>query len=102
MADDLMSRLLVEQRKRLVAAIMNHVEQSAWWRQLRPEEQRAFRQKTLDSIGIFYDFCRDVIKVGNETTIVNEHALNLIQAVHESQRRLEATNRGNSGAPAAR
>lgn len=93
MADDLITRLLIEQRKRLVASVMSGAEQTAWWSKLAPPEQRAFREKVLNSVGVFYDFCRDVVKVGNENSMVNEHAIELLQSVRESQRRLEQATR---------
>lgn len=83
------SRLLAEQRKRLVASILGSAEQSPWWKNLSVEEQRAFRDKVLLGIGSFYDLCRDVIKVSNDDTLRNEHALTLIQQVHDGQRALE-------------
>lgn len=97
MADDLIKRLATEQRKRLVASLLSSAEQSPWWSRLRAEEQREYRNKVLASIGVYHDFMLDVIKVGNENTIINEHAITMIQAVHDSQRRLEAAARRNSG-----
>lgn len=87
MADDLIRKLLAEQRKRVVGSIMGAAEQSPWWNKLTPVDQRAYRQKVLDSIGVFYDFTLDVLKVGTDT-IVNEHALDLIVEMHRDVRRL--------------
>lgn len=89
MSDDITRRLAVEQRKRLVASIMNFAEGARWWRSLSRDEQIAFREKVLNSVGQYHDFILDVIRVGNEDTIRNEQALELIQQVHTSQRRLE-------------
>ena len=89
MADDIIRRLAIEQRKRLVAGILNSAEKSAWWSRLRPEEQRAFRDKVLDSVGVYHDFMLDVIKVSDDDPI-NEHALTLLEQVRVSQRRVEA------------
>lgn len=88
MSDDIIKRLAVEQRKRLVAGLLSSAENSTWWSKLRPEEQRAFRDKVLTSIGVYHDFMLDVIKVGGDTPI-NEHAISLIESVHASQRRIE-------------
>lgn len=74
--------LMVEQRKRMVAGIMNHAEKSGWWAKLRPEEQRAFRGKVLDSTGVFTDLCRDLVKVTGAGSAVNDEALELIREVH--------------------
>ena len=81
--------ILIEQRKRLVASVMGAAEQSAWWSKLTSVEQREFRKKLLDSVGVFYDLVRDVVKVSNEDSMVNEQALSLIQQVHAGQARLE-------------
>lgn len=88
MADDLIKRLATEQRKRLVASIMSYAEQSSWWMKLSVPEQRAYREKVLNSIGVFYDFILDVIKVGSDG-MVNEHAIEMIERVHQSQQRVE-------------
>lgn len=89
MAEDMTSRLLGEQRKRLVASIMGAAEQSAWWHKLSSAEQTAYREKVRSSIGTFYDFCRDVIKVTGDDTIRNDYALQLLNEVHAGQKRLE-------------
>lgn len=89
MADDLIRKLLAEQRKRVVGSIMGGAEQSPWWSKLTPVDQRAYRQKVLDSIGVFYDFTLDVLKV-NTDSVVNEHALDLIAEMHRDVRRLAA------------
>lgn len=86
MADDLTSRLLGEQRKRLIASIMGAAENSPWWARLNPTEQRAYRDKVLNSIGTFYDFCKDVVKVTGDDVIRNDYALEMIRQVHDSQR----------------
>jgi len=80
-------RLIVEQRKRLVASILGHAEREFWSR-LTPEEREEFRLQVFDSVGIFTDFIRDVLKVADEDHLRNERALQLIEAVHTSQRQL--------------
>lgn len=89
MGDDLLRRLLGEQRKRLVASLLGYVEQSAWWASLTAAEQRTLRDRVLVSIGVYHDFVLDVVKVGSEDSLRNEEALRLIQQVHASQSRLE-------------
>lgn len=88
MAEDMMRRLASEQRKRFVAGLLGAIETSAWYDRLAQTERRALREKVLVSVGTYHDFMLDVIKVGDAGT-VNEHALTIIQAVHDSQRRLE-------------
>lgn len=86
---DIVSMLLVEQRKRMVATIMGSAEHSAWWPKMSLQEQKAYRQKVLDATGVFYDFCRDVLKCREAESSMNERAVQLIESVHASQRRLE-------------
>lgn len=85
----LVMALLVEQRKRLVAALLQHCENAAWYRHLSEGERQALRQNVLSSVGVFYDLMRDVIKVTRDDSLRNEEALNLLRRVHESQRRME-------------
>ena len=93
MADDLMRRLAGEQRRRFVAAILGAAEQSTWWGRLSVGEQRAHRDKVLAGVGNYHDFMLDVIKVTNDDMVRNEHAVNLLQQVHDSQRRVERAAR---------
>ncbi len=81
-------RIVAEQRKRLVASIMRGAEQSTWWRKLTPEEQGAFRDDTLTSINVFYELVRDIVKVSEDDGIRNDQAIQLINAVHQSQREI--------------
>lgn len=83
--DDLVGKLLAEQRRRLIATLLGTAESAPWWRDLTAEQQRAHRDKVLSSVGVFYDFCRDVVKVSSEDMTRNEYALELLQAVHDGQ-----------------
>ena len=87
--DDMIVRLAGKQRKRFIASVLGAAEGAPWWGRLNPGEQRMFRQKILDSAGTYHDFMLDVIGVSKDGTLRNEYALELIQAVHDSQRRLE-------------
>ena len=93
----MMRRLAGERRRRFVAGVLGAAEQSPWWRRLSVEEQKAFREKVLTSVGDYHDFMLDVIKISNDDTLRNEHALNLLEQVHSSQRRLEQTVRAPAG-----
>lgn len=95
MAEDLTSRLLAEQRKRLIASVMGAAENSSWWTRLSPADQRGYREKVINSVGVFYDFCKDVLKVASDDSLRNDHAVNLLQQVHNGQRALERQLRGN-------
>lgn len=83
-------KLAGEQRKRLVGGILGHAERTFYDR-LSRTEQREFRQVVLASAAAYHDFILDVIKVGREDAVRNEAAIDLLQAVHDSQRRLERT-----------
>lgn len=87
--EDMVRRLLGEQRRRLVASLLGAAEASSWWPQLGLVEQRSYRDKVLASIGTYHDFCLDVLKVSGEDSVRNERALELIEQVHASQRRVE-------------
>ena len=59
--------ILAQQRKRLVATLMNYCEKSDWWCTLTVTEQEAFRDKFISSLGSFYDVAIDAVKVTNGT-----------------------------------
>lgn len=86
MADQLI-RLIGERRKRLVATIMGHAERE-FYAQLSPQQQKAFRDKTLTAIDEFADLMRDVIKITSDDVVVNAHALELLESIHDNVRRL--------------
>lgn len=89
MNEDMVARLLIEQRKRMIAGILGAAEQAQWWGKLNAAEQRAHREKVLSSVGVFYDFCRDVIKISNDDTVRNDYAIDLIRQVHAGQQKLQ-------------
>jgi hypothetical protein len=83
MATQLM-RLVQERRRRLVASIMGHAERE-FFDALTEAQQQAFRAKVLQSIDEFADLVRDLLKVQGEDVVVNEHALQLLEALHHQQ-----------------
>lgn len=80
-------RVVTEQRKRCLASILGAAEASPWWGRLSVEEQRAYRQRVIDALGVFYDLCRDVIKVSDEDVVRNEHVIDLLERIHAQVRR---------------
>ena len=86
--DETIRALAIEQRKRLVGSIMRSMESAAWWGRLTREQQEELRNKVLDSIGRYHDFMLDVIKVGHDDSMRNDHAIALIEQVHAGQREL--------------
>ena len=77
-------RVVTEQRKRALASILGAAETSPWWSRLTREEQVAYRQRVIDALGVFYDLCRDIIKVSDEDGLRNDHAVELIEQIHSS------------------
>lgn len=91
--DSMVRRLAIAQRKRLIASILNDIENSEWYTELTDVEKRALRDKILSSINTYHDFILDVINVGEDDYARNAHALDMIAQVHASQRRIEAAGR---------
>jgi hypothetical protein len=77
-----MMRLITERRKRTVATIMGHAERE-FFGQLTPAQQQQFRTKTLQAVDDFTDLVRDVLKISGEDVIVNGHALELLEQIHQ-------------------
>ena len=86
MAQDVIRALAVEQRKRLVASMLQFVEEQPWYGQLAHNDRKALRSKVLDSVGTYYDFMRDVIKVRGEDYVQSEEGLKLLRAIHAKVR----------------
>jgi hypothetical protein len=84
MADPLV-RLIGERRKRLVASILGHAERE-FYAQLSPQQQKAFREKTLGAVDEFADLMRDVVRVTGDDAPVNEHVIDLLEAIHRKLR----------------
>lgn len=83
------TKLLAEQRKRMLASIMRFAEQETWWGLLSKEEQERYRTNVVNAINVFYDFCRDVIKVSEDEGITSDASLKLLNQMHASQRAIE-------------
>jgi hypothetical protein len=80
---DQMMRLITERRKRTVATIMGHAERELWHK-LTVGEQQEFRRKVLQAIDEYTDLVRDVLKISGEDVVVNGHALELLQQIHDT------------------
>jgi hypothetical protein len=84
-APSITTRIVAEQRKRLVASIMRSAEQSSWWRKLTGDEQVDYRDDVLSSINVFYELVRDIVKVSEDDGIRNDYAIKLIEKMHADQ-----------------
>lgn len=89
MADSQIDRLIGQRRKRLVATILGHAERELY-AQLTKEQQVEFREKVLRAVDDFADLTRDILKVISEDVVVNQHALELLEALHRDVRELKA------------
>jgi hypothetical protein len=81
-------RLLSQQRKRCLATILNSAEGSPWWAKLSAGEQQAFREHVYSAVSVFYDLCRDVVKVTEDDGVRNDLVVDLIRSLHANQREL--------------
>lgn len=84
------TKIVAEQRKRLVASIMRSAEQSSWWRKLSTEEQVDYRDDVLSSINVFYELVRDIVKVSEDEVVSNDYVVKLIEKMHADQQALVA------------
>lgn len=84
MAESHMQRLIRERRKRLVATVLGHAERE-FFDQLSAAQQADFRRKVLAAIDEFADLMRDVLKITGEDVILNQHAIDLLEALHDGQ-----------------
>lgn len=82
------TKIVAEQRKRLVASVMRAAETSTWWRKLTPEEQGDFREDVLSSINVFYELVRDIVKVSEDELVSNDYVVKLIEKMHADQQAL--------------
>lgn len=82
------TRIVAEQRKRLVASVMRAAEQAPWWHRLTSEQQADFREDVLSAINVFYELVRDIVKVSEDDGVRNDYAIKLIEKMHADQREL--------------
>ena len=76
--------LAVEQRKRLVGSLMDHIEKQVY-PHLPPDAKKALRDKVLSSVGAYHDFVLDVFKASvNDGLMTNEVALELLRDIHSA------------------
>lgn len=79
---DIARRLVIEQRKRLVASVMNFAEQEIY-PSLKPAQQRAFRDKFVGAANAYHDFVLDLVKVRGEDGIQSEETARMIRELHD-------------------
>lgn len=82
MATDFVRNLAIEQRKRLVGSLMEHLERHVY-PSLSKDQQIAVRQKVLSSVGAYHDFLLDVLKASvSDGSVTNDVALELLAEIN--------------------
>lgn len=82
MSQEFVRNLAVEQRRRLVGSLMEHVERHVY-PSLSKDQQQALRAKVMSSVGVYHDFILDVLKASvSDGSITNEHALELLAEIN--------------------
>lgn len=84
---DVITELISEQRKRLVASILGHAEREIY-ADLTPEQRAGLRKKVLESVGVFSDFALDCVRASTKDWTVNEEALRVLNQVSRDVSRL--------------
>lgn len=100
MASSVVTKILAEQRKRMLASIMRAAEDETWWGVLQPAEKERFRTQVVGSINVFYELCRDIVKVSEDDGVRNDEAVRLLQQIHTSQRQVEGHIRAGTASSA--
>lgn len=90
--NDFVKSLAIEQRRRLVASVMECFEKKvvpSVPTAVRNQVAKEFRDKVMSSVGQYHDFVLDCLKASvNDGTITNEAALDLLQQIHQGQQAL--------------
>ena len=77
--------LAVEQRKRLVGSLMDHIEKQVY-PHLPQDARVALRAKVLQSVGAYHDFILDCLKASvSDGAVANTEALEILRQVQASQ-----------------
>lgn len=79
--------VLSEQRKRMLGSIMQYLEREVYPKLTLPQ-QKALREKVLNSTIAYHDVCLDLLKASvNDGSVVNEEAVRLMAELnHRLQR----------------
>lgn len=82
-------QVALEQRRRLVASVMEHFEKTVLPRVPGPEREtlhRATRDKVMQAVGQYHDFVLDCLRASIASeVVVNEEAIALLQQIHQGQ-----------------
>jgi hypothetical protein len=98
MADsDFVKNLVIEQRRRLVGALMNYTEKNIY-PHISPALQKEWRLQVMTAIGQYHDLVLDVLKAATAVNAVNEEYLMQLERIHQSTIRMERMLDGQRGA----
>lgn len=87
MSQEFVRNLAVEQRKRLVGSLMEHLERNVW-PHLTKDQQVATRSKVMASVGAYHDVVLDMLKASvSDGSVTNEVALEMLADIN---RKLDA------------
>lgn len=79
--------VLSEQRKRMLGSIMQYLEREVYPKLTVPQ-QRALREKVLNSTIAYHDVCLDLLKASvNDGSVVNEEAVRMMAELNSNLRR---------------
>lgn len=82
MSQEFVRNLAVEQRKRLVGSLMEHLERHVY-PTLTRDQQQALRTKVLASVGAYHDFILDVLKASvSDGSVTNDVALEMLAEIN--------------------
>lgn len=92
MSQDFVRSLAIEQRRRLVASLMEHFEKRVvptLPTHVRGEALRDYRNKVMQSVGVYHDMVLDCLKAATnvsdgETIVVNAEAMRMLEQVHRA------------------
>jgi hypothetical protein len=83
---DFVKDMAIRQRRRLVAAMMEHFERKIYGQlplDTRSEISQEFRAKVMAAVGQYHDVVLDLLGVGvAEGTVFNQEAFELLQSIH--------------------
>jgi hypothetical protein len=77
---DALRRLLVVQRRRLVAAVLNHAERELY-PSLSGPQREAFRTKFISAVDAYHDLMLDILGSSQEDQVVNVEAMELLRDI---------------------
>lgn len=82
MSQEFVRSLAVEQRRRLVGSLMEHLERHVY-PSLTREQQQAVRTKVMASVGVYHDFILDVLKASiSDGSVTNDVALEMLADIN--------------------